>query len=145
MLLRIHSHTDNGQTADGASTRLTKLLHIPILHILGLTIPNPHRLIHDPLLLHDQLPNIHRSQPIPLHILHANHNKLPKIPPIHCTIPPIHAKRRFQLRIPRVPFLHPPLLTHHPQTHQNHNLHPLDPLVHIHYLAQPIANPQPHK
>jgi hypothetical protein len=145
MLLRIHSHPHNGQTADGPSTRLTKFFHIPILRILGLSLPDPQRLLHGPLLLHDKLPNINPAKPLALHILHASNDQPSKGPPIHSLIPTIHAKRRLQLRIPRVPLLPPPILPNHTPPHPHYHLYPTINLIPINSPPQPIAPNRRHK
>jgi hypothetical protein len=91
MLLRIHSHTHNGQIANGPKTRLAKFVHIPILRVIGVSVPDPQRLIHGSILLHHKLPAIHRAGPLVLHILHDGDDQLPQGLTIHSFIPAIHA------------------------------------------------------
>jgi hypothetical protein len=91
MLLRIHSHTHNSQIANGPKTRLAKFVHIPILRVIGVPVPDPQRLIHGSILLHHKLPAIHRAGPLVLHILHDGDDQLPQGLTIHCIIPAFHA------------------------------------------------------
>lgn len=91
MLLRIYSHTNNGQIANGPKTRLAQFVHIPILRVIGVSVPDPQWLIHGSVLLHYKLPGIHRAGPLVLHILHDGDDQLPQGPAIHSTIPAIHA------------------------------------------------------